>query len=258
VLRINTSLIGIKCAISKAKLNTKVRIKTNKWIFGRISCLGHEVLSEIDMNFTLYNFQKARVDYYNKSICNKSFTVKSNIANTFIANKNIFNLIVQQELLHAIPCTHPEFIIIDSFSELTDQLFINKKSDWGFCCNYSDISHSNEFSNVFDSKGLISVDDLENQYKLFFLRLVERYGDTPIIFLHFSTKLEFRQKFKDRQVAILEVIEKLSRSIENLNSIAIDDSFIALQKDVNGHSFPYHYNRMAYVEFSRKIKKILN
>lgn len=153
----------------------------------------------------------------------------------------------------------PDIIVMDSFSELTDQLFIDKISGKRFLANYSDIKHDINFKNKFENNGLIKISDLEKAYDDFFDKLSNIYPDTKVIFIHFPTILDNREKFQKRGEFIINTINKLSIKYSFLYSVSMEDEFISKSEDERDElkDFPYHYGQETYENFVEKVKKII-
>lgn len=229
----------------------------NKYILGRTACLGNEVLGRLGLSNKLVNHQKSRIDY----LCNsalkqyraKPLFVKKNLARPYIYG------CIEHQVYDFFKYKQPEFIMMDSFSELTDQLFVHKKEGWYFLANYNDIVHSEEFSDTFECLGLLDENQLERSYIDFFEKLEKIYCKRTI-FLHFPTTFDDREKFKARGKLIVQVLSELEKKYDFLHSIHIEDNYV--QKAVSGDDdlkdFPYHYSDRTYEIFVLKVKAILN
>lgn len=233
-------------------------LKQDDWILGRVACLGQDVLELIAPKKTLWNIQKGRVDYLNGIIKSTKMRARPERTINFLDRSDIAPLIVQQWNVCWLGFRKPSVIYMDSFSELTDQLFSSRQGGWNFCCNYSDLFHTDLFNDSFESLGLLELGNLEIAYRAFFNKLRLIYGDVPIIFLHFPVKLDSRKKYYIRFEAILSCIEKLADEDTALHSVSIEDSIVDWPevKIANLKDFPYHYNSATYEEFRRKIESL--
>jgi hypothetical protein len=242
----------------KFKLRGILKSRSKDWIFGRVACMGQDVLSLLGYKEFLYNTQKGRVDYLLDLFVKDNYNAKTNHILKYIKRKDLHSLIQQQEFFSWNQLGLPKLIYLDSYSELTDQLFINKREHWGFCSNYSDVHISDEFDNSFEGKGLLPINEIEENYCRFFEFLTKKFPNTPIVFLHFPVKLDNRLKFKDRYNCILNSIEKLETQFVNLHSIKINDEIVDWPEvKISGiENFPYHYNQATYFEFVNKIKEL--
>jgi hypothetical protein len=225
------------------------------WILGRHACLGRDVIKMSYIKTPVFNNQKGRVDFWLSCFKQSSLRTRTVELAPFLRRKDMIPILRQQEYCNKLPKHPPRFVYMDSLSELVDQLFINKKDGWGGCCYYSDINHSKQFEDNFEQKGLIDISQLESSYRNFFDQIREQYGEVPIVFLHFPSVLERRDKFLGRGQVILSVIEKLAQEYKNLYSIAIDENIVTSPIDVAPEmkDFPYHYNKETYVEFTKVL-----
>ena len=235
------------------QLNNRKKI----WIMGRVACMGKDVLDILNIGNNLINVQKGRVDYFNR--LNDSFSIPARTSKivSFICREDIVELIFQQKVRYGMFKKPPIALYMDSFSELTDQLFSKRNQNWNFCANYSDIYHTETFEKEFESLGLLSVDSLLEQYRLFFMHFRRRYVSVPIIFLHFPVKLDKREKFHLRYSKIKEAIDKLEDEFQPFYSFSVNEDIVDWPKEcVAGlENFPYHYNKETYQDLADQIIK---
>ena len=137
---------------------------TNK-IIGRVACMGEDVLKGLNLSFNLINHQKNRADYIIRSHENHDLKPKLNKLNKHFIRKDIVPLILQQRD-DIFSYRQPKIFFIDSYSELTDQKFKHKNEGWEFLSNYSDLSHDDDFSSMFENLGLLQIEEIENNYEL--------------------------------------------------------------------------------------------
>src|SRR6266702_6650977 len=137
-----------KLAYCKSFIKHTIKWKLNSkcWILGRHACLGLDVLNLMGNIPPVYNIQKGRVDYLLDILDNPQKRARSMKVEPFMERKDIVPLITQEEHFLSRPSRPPSLVYMDSYSELTDQLFVHKKDRWRFCCNYTDLSHSDRFS----------------------------------------------------------------------------------------------------------------
>lgn len=233
------------------------RFKKNK-ILGRVACLGTDILKILDFERGLNNFQKCRVDYLLDVESNPSHKPKSKTVCGFLAKKYISDCILQQENSF-FNCRRPSFIFIDSFSELTDQLFVNKTDRRRFLANYSDLDHSEAFKKEYDCLGLLDIESFRSYYEIFFKRLSLIYNDVPVFYVHFPTILDNRELFKVRGEAIVNIIDDLSGNSDLLHSIRVNDTLVSPSKDQSDEmrNFPYHFDKSTYHAFADQISAII-
>jgi hypothetical protein len=244
--------------IYKYKVGHILKSRNRSWIFGRVACMGQDVFSLLGRSEFLYNTQKGRVDYLLNIYSNDYYKTRASKVIKFIDRNDLHSLIRQQQFFSWKQLGMPKLLYFDSYSELTDQLFINKKENWAFCSNYSDITISEQFKNDFMIEGLLPLEEIEENYKLFFKTLIKTFPDTPIVFLHFPVKLDKRPKFKERYKCILNSIEKLEGEFKNFHSIKIDEEIVDWpeSKTIGIEDFPYHYNKATYLAFAKKLKEL--
>jgi hypothetical protein len=228
--------------------------KEKEYILGRIACLGQTIFRNkyYTQNVKLINQQKARVDFLIEKLKGGSGP-KSDLVEFHLEREDIHPLIVEQQEFPWNFVTNPNLIIMDSFSELTDQRFRHRNEGWSFYCNYTDIHHCIEFDNEFECLGLLDLDNLEELYLEFFNILRKKYPSKRLIFIHFPIELDSREKFKTRGREILRImtnIAKLNSWITNLY-ISPDEVYTS---DV-GDNFPYHYGSKTYESFCKKWPK---
>lgn len=228
-----------------------------KWVrlkgVGRYACLGAAILETLGRSYKIQNIQKGRVDYLLNAvvdparICRPAKTIK------YLDRPYIAPTIDQQSWF--CPEVRPELVFVDSFSELTDQLFRHRQDGWQFCCNFQDINHSTEFSNEFECLGLMNLDTLEVAYDSM-LRLIDlRWPGVPVAYIHFPDALETREKFVERARRIREVVEVCALRHSNLYSFSVPNAIVSRPKNVEPgmEDFPYHYSQATYDAFAEMI-----
>jgi len=196
--------------------------------------------------------------YLNNINNHRKFRTNTAKVVSFIERDDIRGLILQQEAGFGKSMRPPIALYMDSFSELTDQSFNHRKQNWYFCANYSDVIHSKEFERKFESLGLISVENLQEQYRLFFNLFRQHNESVPIIFMHFPVKLDKRAKFHLRYQRIKEAIDKLKTEFQPFYSFTVDEEIIDWPEELipGLDNFPYHYNKATYQDLADQIKAI--
>jgi hypothetical protein len=250
--------------LSRADLSQTLRSQflwpnwRGNWILGRHACLGRDVFDLADSNWPVFNIQKGRVDYLISAIQQKIKSTRTVEMAPFLCREDIIPFLRQQEYCRSLPKHPPKLVYMDSFAELTDQLFIHKIEGWGGCCCYGDINHTKDFKKIFREEGLLDIDNLESSYRDFFNLIRSRYGEVPIVFLHFPSALETRPKYLERGRAIFSIIEKLRNEYRGLYSISINESIVSQPIEVAPElkDFPYHYNKETYLAFSKILNEI--
>jgi len=228
-------------------------------ILGRVACLGNEIITQLNLEKGLINHQKSRVDFL-LDLANDS-KIKPNDKEIIpLLEKNYISGTIYQQQFNFFSRSKPDIIIMDSFSELTDQLFENKLDRTKFLANYSDIRHDEQFNSRYITKGLLNLEQLYDIYHNFFEKIKKNYPATHILFIHFPTTLDKREKFQERGKAILHAIEKLSLEFKNLHSISIEDEFVypTIKNSDELKDFPYHYGTETYKNFVTKVIKTID
>ena len=239
-------------------IKRKLFDRKKNWIMGRVACMGQDVLKLLEVEASIINVQKGRIDYLNKvSKSSKSKTRISQVVSN-IERNDIRSLVLQQQLLYGIKKKAPIALYMDSFSELTDQEFCHQKEKWSLYANYSDINHTPEFKKIFESKGLLDVDNLFEEYYKFFSSFRKKHGSVPILFLHFPVKLDNREKFKTRYSKIKEAIDKAKIEFQPFYSFEVDENIVDWPEvKIPGlEDFPYHYNKATYESLAQKIDQL--
>jgi hypothetical protein len=218
--------------------------------------MGHDVFALLGSPLPLFNIQKGRVDYILDVMTDQRLKARPYQVATFMERQDIIPLIAQEADLAWLRLRPPLAVYMDSFSELTDQLFVHRQNQWRFCCNYSDLRHSSEFDIQFEAMGLLPVADLLMYYRRFFSMVRQRWGNIPILFLHFPTTLDKREKFQLRYKHIRESITQVAQEFQPFYSLTVDDSIVDWPevKTPGLEDFPYHYNQRTYQASADQVR----
>ncbi|MBY0245775.1 MAG: hypothetical protein K2Q03_10000 [Sphingobacteriaceae bacterium] len=226
----------------------------------RVACLGAEILKDYGFETRAYvNHQKSRIDFLLSFKDKKMYPEKSIVVNDYLFHKHVLSCIDDQKY-DFFNYTKPDLIVIDSYSELTDQLFVHKKSKKVFLANYTDMLHDDNFKSNYHCMGLINLEDLFKLYRDFFDNIALKYQGVPVVFIHFSTALDDRLKFKERDEKIRSIINELKNRYDFLYAIELENKLVLKSDNINDpqKDFPYHYSSKTYEEFQYKFKEILN
>lgn len=223
---------------------------------GRAACMGHDVFALLNSRWPLFNLQKGRVDYLLDVLADPRLRARPSKVAPFLERQDVLPFIAQEANLAWLKFPPPLALYMDSYSELTDQLFIHHQDKWRFCCNYSDLYHTPQFEIQFKTEGLIPLESLLMKYRCFFGMVRQRWPNVPIVFLHFPVKLDEREKFKLRYECILDSITQIKQEFQPFYSLTVDASVVDWPevKIPNLEDFPYHYNLCTYLAFAKKIR----
>jgi hypothetical protein len=227
-------------------------------VLGRAACLGTAVFKikySNKRNVHLINQQKVRVDLL-LGWLRGEIRPQAKLVEDHLLRKDVYPLIEQQEYLPGLKVRNYEYLLMDSFAELTDQKFMHRKEGWSFCCHYSDINHTREFDAEFESCGLLPIDRIEKAYNDFFNWFEINHAGKNVIFIHYPSKLDNRDLYKKRGKEILEIMQRLEQIKPYIHSIFLDDeSLVDFTKDDN---FPYHYATSTNFAYVDKWKELEN
>jgi len=220
-------------------------------------CLGADVLRLLQPAHKVVNVQKERVDYLIECWRNPRCRARTLPVIEHMQRAEIIGCIMQQEILYDwMRPRKPMALFMDSMAEHADQRFVHKRDGWSFLCSYTDLAHTEKFRRAFNMAGLLPIDDLNKHFGLFFEEFRSRFGKIPIFYLHFPLKLETRQKFRDRHLAIRQAVDCLATEFQPLYSLAVDEAVVDRDEERTADlwSFPYHYNKRTYEEFAYLVR----
>jgi hypothetical protein len=230
-----------------------LKSKSKKIVWGRVACLGKDTFDLFKNDEILYNNQKGRIDYLSERFVS-GLKIKPSYRNLkYIKRKDIRRLIIEQFYSSVNFTNEPVLLLMDSYSELTDQKFIDKEeSSSFFFANYTDLDIN--FRDNINCDGLLGLDEnLIKYYIEFFYNFRSRYSKTPIVFINFPKKLETRQKFIERHDYIKDTIIKVSEKFENFYVLNIPDNLV---ENSSNDDFAYHFSSQAYEYLALNIIKL--
>jgi hypothetical protein len=200
------------------------------------------------------NQQKVRSDLF-MSVVNGGSRTRFTESMDVISNKDIGYMIKQQEDLPWLSAKEEEFngLYMDSFSELVDQKFLHKDDGWSFCACFSDVDKE-KMQKKFLCQDLISIDDLEASYNNLFSWFISKNSNAPIIFIHFPTVFDTREKYIKQGAAIISSINNLKNKYNIYNIIVPKDKIEQNQKI----PFVYHFGKTTVDYISERVKSIIN
>ena len=263
----NTCIKDIKRQMfSSVKTIIYPTFKSPKIILTRSACLGQSLLAKRfeftniandnrASSYLTINQQKVRVDMFLEWLAGSQRPVIEKVKQHLSPERPyVLEMLEQQENLPWLTIKDDfEYLLMDSFSELTDNKFTNKKEGWSFCCHRSDMVHnSTEFQDLFISEGLLALSSLYDKYLAFFDWFAQKYPDKDIVFFHFPTCLDGREIYNRRSQEIYRIISDLSQTRKYLYSISISNKFVFHAPNDN---FPYHFSCKTYINFVNRWLK---
>jgi hypothetical protein len=222
-------------------------------VLGRFACLGRELLESANLYDSSINIQKGRVDYLMRCIGDPGVKARPWEVVKHLNGEDIFSLIHQEAEIESWRQERASLFFMDSYSELTDQIFRHRTGNWMFVSNYNDVIHDSDFERNFESLGLLDMSRLESCYTEYFDYIRASYPELPIVFVHFPIKLERRAKFRERYHAICDVIDRLRVRYEPFFSLTLDEADV-FPVEAAGDDFPYHYGKKTYDKFAEKLR----
>ncbi len=230
------------------------------WVFSRTACLGNDVYRLAKIPIARHNIQKGRCDELVRHFLQQDKSKFSRKYLELLTREDLFPLIIEQERLWWKKPA-PEFVFMDSYSELTDQLFHDKSKSVSFCANYADIKTVKAGLSNINCLGLIKIEDIKDQYFRFFSMLHQVWPKTFIIFLHFPSHRERRVSFIHRAQTIREAIGQLQVDDKMIISLEIpsrgQENFQVSDEDLPDE-FPYHYDEQTYLVFASMLKNAVS
>jgi len=216
---------------------------SRKKVWCRSACLGKEVFTLVygEKNYKLVNMQKARVDLLLNWITGRAQRPKASAVKPYMKRSDVYPFIKEQTKLPWPRANEDfEFLLMDSYSELTDQKFNDKIQGWSFCCHWSDINHESDFDSRFACDGLLPADQFRPAYQNFFSWFFEIYPEKNVYFMHYPSKLDEKEKFKQRGAAILEAILELAIEYPQIKNLSVPEELVDYNES---DRLPYHYSK---------------
>ena len=141
----------------------------------------------------------------------------------------------------------PDFIVMDTYSELVDKKFIYKSES--FFCVAGDLRKSARSS--LDNGELISLSCIEAQYLNYFKRLKQKYN-CPIIVIIFPAYLDSRQKYQDRFQSLQRALENIEKNTNLIKLLQLDRN-----EYIGAGDFPYHFSSKTKNDLRVMMEKII-
>ena len=250
--------IRVRAATQRQRiLMDQMKANTQPWCFSRTACLGNDVFKLLDIPWLRINIQKGRADYLMQS---QDMDRRPLPFTTYhwLKRKYIWSVLVEQEFQWFATQTSPKFILMDSFSELTDQVFSSRERGVSFCAHFGDLDFEQSSVRSLESSGLMSVTDFQPAYAKLFEEFHTRWPGTPVIFLHFPGHLETRPEYRLRALSIITAMDNLARVDPLLVPVEIENHTPTFpSRHPPEDFFPYHYDDGTYVRFAQLTKDII-
>lgn len=231
-------------------------------ILSRSACLGNFVFEKLPFQeYETLKFPNSRVDLLLKHPNKIDFLELSKV--NFRENGILLSLVSQSYDFFAFK--NVDIVYMDSFSDLTDREFMSKKYGYSIYCNYSYYGEKKDDDLLFSHNGRLNLELAQRYYDDFFDKINRTYNKNnqlKIIFLHFCTKLDSREAFKQRALKIKEIIDNLAKKYTNLHSISIDEDLVLAGHEnknfttIEAKSMPYHYAQTTYDYYAQKVIEI--
>lgn len=218
-------------------------------MLNRLACLGWWVLAKkFGVKHEFNNQQKIRVDMFMDIVDGKEKIPNiASILPNLLASDWSHKMYLDSIELKWLNINKPDILIMDNFAELVDRRIIHKDG-WKFCGYRSDFKEEYFLDGTLTDCGLLNIDDIYNSYDSFFSYVKEKWN-VPIIFMHFPTVFEDREKYIKQGAVITEALEKLSPKYNIQNIHAAADSIE--QKDDS--PLNYHFGNKTVENMANKI-----
>jgi hypothetical protein len=236
----------------------RLRIKSENWVFSRTACLGNDSYSHLvqkeGRNTLRLNLQKNRIDSLNGSLKVRRIGLAGI---RILDRKDLLDILWIQNLKFWRRLPAPNYILIDSYSELTDQQFVF--GERRFFANYKDVRREYLQKRLILTLGLLNSNQIHLQYKLFLEEINRIWWKSQfnIYFIHFPSKFESRELFINRAIDIRIAIDELALIFPNLISIVIPEELVTQQVNARGvlDTFPYHFDAGVARYVAQEISK---
>jgi len=236
-------------------LNFFPRIDRNEeWVFSRSACLGNDVFALLNTGLTRLNYQKGRIDSLLNYEFRNNFLIRREI-NKIIPDLSIRKMIFEQHPTRIVKLHPPKFILMDNFSELTDQRFQVKKTGYNFYCNFSDVQESIRTSESVRRLGLVNRDSMLRSYRSFLEFVQKSWEGVPVLMIIFPQKYENREVYLEQGGMIDEVFLILQTEYDNFKVIQIDAIDVAR---FAGDENRYHFALDTKYIFAEKVRSELS
>jgi len=245
-------------------LRPKIFYPSDRWVLNRTACLGSDVLKIAFPRISSgnrFHLQKARVDSLADHLLPQLIRKRNRIPlriHKLISGADVWSLVDQQNNHLAGGGSAPQFCLLDSYSELTDQKFAIQHTNLYFYANYSDISKGALTSGFVRAEGLLDLSELASHFEKLVATIARQWGAVPIVLMTYPTDLETRELFLTRSAAISEVLYQLAAKHNNVHLLPVPNFKIKADftELAEGRVFPYHYDRRVKQELADSLVEV--
>lgn len=241
-----------------ARETLNLDIPRGPWVLSRTACLGNDVFSQVASfrKTNRINLQKLRIDQFGKVLDGNLPKKLAFGTLRFLARKDVFPLLLQQTRTSWLKSKAPIFLMMDSFSDLTDQEF-SRSDGASFFAAYSDVEIDSSARMGFECKGLLDLADYEVRLKGVIGKIRTHYSTSiPVVYIHFPHQLETRTQFINRAKTLIEATRKLERELSNFFVVEADYSLVRREPGASDN-FPYHYHPEVTEDLARQVESLL-
>ncbi len=221
-----------------------------KWVFSRTACLGNEIFEKNSLAYR-WNIQKGRLDLLNRLLEEGGEPSKLEI--NFFSQNEMGKVVQQERELSWLRFPPPQFVVFDTFADLTDvKFFLEDSSD--IYCHYSDLPASYR---GIQSDGLLDLDLYEEILVRFMLNIRAKWGPVDVFYIHYPTHKEQRLEYLERAERIAMAARSVAKRFDSFINVELDVQ-VAMGLDNDDDLFPYHYSRELKAHFWEEIKPRIN
>jgi hypothetical protein len=253
-IEIKSLIVTCRRKLQQSGLSPKF-YRRKRWILSRTACLGSdsaELISSIKrLKYPRINFQKNRIDHLNFLLKGG----KTRIANQFeIRDPGIFSLVKKQKKMNLKFHVQPLLVLIDTYSELTDQEFVTNDGR-KFFANYSDVNEEKLSTKAIACLGRIDSRTIYSNYSEFCRAIQARWPETRIVFVTYPTTYESRSAYLQQSKSIDEALNSLVKNLSGITVIKVPDEIV--NRDEKTDNFPYHFGVLTKSYVAEEIKSAI-
>jgi len=235
-----------------------VRRLRKPWALTRTACFGNDIFLSAFSEIKQFKAQKTRSDALSDLISKSRPIHPIEISLNFmriVRRKDVLPLIVNQNLRISPRSDSPEFVLIDTYSDLTDQSFKHLSKEYSFFSHYSDLHGNVLFDANLKCGGLLNLSEFEALQVQFIDKVRRTWGNTPIVYLTYPVGLETRSTYLARATEIQSSLQNLTTLYKGVSLIDFTGAPVTpspddLKKNIE---FPYHYGPELYSSASKAL-----